>query len=78
MRIKGASLDEQIAGLLHDVSHTVFSHVGDFVFNFESKKDAYQDSCHEWFLKKYGIEEILSKHGFTVDQVLHKSGKFLA
>ena len=28
---KGASLTEQIAGLIHDVSHTVFSHVIDRV-----------------------------------------------
>ena len=26
LRKNGASLEEQIAGLLHDVSHTVFSH----------------------------------------------------
>ena len=28
-----SSLKEQIAGLLHDVSHTVFSHSLDFLFN---------------------------------------------
>lgn len=28
----GGSIEEQIAGLLHDVSHTAFSHVVDFVF----------------------------------------------
>ena len=29
-RMFGASLQEQVAALLHDASHTVFSHVGDF------------------------------------------------
>ncbi|NNM44158.1 MAG: HD domain-containing protein [Chlamydiae bacterium] len=78
LRLKGLSLEEQIAGLLHDVSHTVFSHVGEKIFRFESEKDSYQDSIHEWFLKKYGIEEILVRHGYSVNQVFHKSGRFLA
>jgi uncharacterized protein len=32
LRIKGASLEEQIAGLLHDISHTAFSHAINFVY----------------------------------------------
>jgi HD superfamily phosphohydrolase len=32
VRLLGGSLDEQAAGLLHDVSHTAFSHVADQVF----------------------------------------------
>src|SRR6266481_3951243 len=32
----GARLEEQIAGLLHDTSHTVFSHVGDTLFSHNS------------------------------------------
>ncbi|MGL5642811.1 MAG: HD domain-containing protein, partial [Paraclostridium sp.] len=31
IRMLGGSLKEQIAGLLHDISHTAFSHVIDFV-----------------------------------------------
>ncbi|MBI2743801.1 MAG: hypothetical protein HYX48_07795 [Chlamydiales bacterium] len=78
LRLKGASFEEQIAGLLHDASHTVFSHVGDFLFNFESQKDAYQDSVHEWFLKRYGVGEILERHGLTISQIHHKHGGFQA
>src|SRR4051812_29346399 len=33
VRRLGGSLQEQIAALLHDVSHTVFGHVIDYVFN---------------------------------------------
>jgi HD superfamily phosphohydrolase len=29
----GGTVEEQIASLLHDISHTAFSHVVDFVFN---------------------------------------------
>src|SRR5690242_7788429 len=32
-RMFGGSLEEQVAALLHDVSHTVFSHVGDLIFS---------------------------------------------
>lgn len=33
IRKLGGSLEEQIAGLLHDVSHTAFSHVVDFALD---------------------------------------------
>lgn len=78
LRIKGASPEEQIAGLLHDVSHTVFSHVGDLVFNIESEQDSFQDNIHRWFLETYGIDYILKKYGLTIAQISHKSGRFLA
>ncbi|NGX39364.1 MAG: hypothetical protein KR126chlam1_00690 [Chlamydiae bacterium] len=78
LRLKGASLKEQVAGLLHDVSHTVFSHVGDFVFQHDASRDSYQDKIHEWFLEKYGIGKILKKHGYTVAEVHPDSGAFHA
>lgn len=73
-----ASLNEQIAGLLHDVSHTVFSHLGDKIFNHNSMEHSYQDEIHEWFLRKYGIDKILSNYGIELRDVMHKSGKFKA
>lgn len=75
LRKSGASLLEQIAGLLHDASHTAFSHVGDYLFH---AKDAYQDEIHEWFLERSGIGEILQKHGYKIEDVLPKSGRFHA
>ena len=44
----GASLEEQVAGLLHDVSHTPFSHVMDWVIGDPSKED-YQDNIHKLY-----------------------------
>ena len=57
LRLKNASLEEQIAGLLHDVSHTVFSHVGDWIF----QENEYQDLIHSDFLERYGLGDILRK-----------------
>lgn len=78
LRLKGAPLNEQLAGLLHDVSHTVFSHVGDYTFNPNNPTESYQDDVHSWFLLKYGVGDILKKHGIAIQDVLHKNGKFLA
>ncbi len=64
LRRYGAPLEEQIAGLLHDVSHTVFSHVGDLVFDHKSDKQSYQDDIHEWFLDRTGTTDILREHGY--------------
>jgi HD superfamily phosphohydrolase len=71
-------LHEQIAGLLHDVSHTVFSHIGDLIFNHVSEKNSYQDDIHEWFIQKTELAEILARHGFLVKDILHKQKKFQA
>lgn len=63
----GAPLEEQIAALLHDVSHTVFSHVGDRFFKTNyciGGKSSYQDMIHEWYLEKSGVADILKMYGF--------------
>lgn len=70
-----ADISTQIAGLLHDASHTVFSHVGDFLFKNKDHKSSYQDKIHEWFLKEQGIDKILYKQGFLLEEILHKSGQ---
>ncbi len=77
LRMKGMSLEEQIAGLLHDVSHTVFSHVGDYVFEVLGN-DSYQDGIHEWYLNVSGLSTILESHGYEAKGILPKSGKFPA
>lgn len=78
LRLKNRPLKEQIAGLLHDASHTAFSHVGDYLFKMAFEKDSFQDSIHEEYLKKCGLGKILEKHGFTIQDVLPKKGNFPA
>lgn len=71
----GASEEEQIAGLLHDVSHTAFSHLIDWVVG-DSQKEDYQDKRHLSVLKEKEISGILEKYGFTAEQMsdYHKFG----
>jgi HD superfamily phosphohydrolase len=60
--------------LLHDISHTAFSHAGDYVFTRKTLKDSYQDDIHAWYLKTAGIDNVLQKHGISFESVLYKSG----
>ncbi len=73
-----ASLEEQIAGLLHDVSHTVFSHVGDLVFEHTSALHSYQDDIHQWHIEQTDIPAVLADYGFTTKSILHKNEAFRA
>lgn len=69
----GATLEEQIAGLLHDVSVLAFSHVADWVFGSGSKGiEDYHDSIHERFVKKTEIPKILKEFDFDIDRILNE------
>jgi HD superfamily phosphohydrolase len=63
LRTFGASLEEQVAGLLHDISHTAFSHVADFIHGTHLQKYSYQDEIFAWYLEETGLLAILQKHG---------------
>ena len=60
----GATLEEQVAGLLHDISHTPFSHVIDWVVGDPTKED-YQDKIFQEFLEKSDAFDILNQHGLN-------------
>lgn len=68
IRMLGGSELEQIAGLLHDVSHTAFSHVGDYVF--ENVEENYHEQAFAAVLKDSDIPEVLRKYGYQIEQVL--------
>lgn len=74
LRKIGADLEEQIAGLIHDVSHLAFSHVADWVFaeGHQGKED-YHDSIRDLFIKNSGIPGILKKHGFNLERILDEN-----
>lgn len=74
LRRLGATLEEQVAGLLHDVSVLAFSHVSDWVFGLGGTGvESYHDEIHEEFVKKTEIPEILEKHGFDLERILDEN-----
>ena len=68
LRRMKANLNEQIAGLLHDVSHTAFSHVVDWVIGDSTKED-YQDNIHLGIIENSEIPEILNKYGIDYKNI---------
>ncbi len=59
----GASLKEQIAGLLHDISHTAFSHCIDYALLEGSQTHhTFQDDAFETFVTHSVIPQILHKY----------------
>jgi len=69
----GASIEEQIMGLIHDVSHSCFSHCIDYVLkNGSEKSQSLQDDVFDNFVKKSEIKDIIEKHGFDIDYILNK------
>ncbi len=66
----GASLEEQIAGLLHDASHTAFSHVVDYVVGKYEKED-FQDSMHKNMILQSEMAAILREFGYDPERIAH-------
>jgi HD superfamily phosphohydrolase len=71
LRKHGASIEEQIAGLLHDVPHTAFSHTVDFVYKTEEHD--YHDDFLEKMVYSSEIPEIVEKHGLDIEKILDES-----
>lgn len=65
-----ASLEEQIAGLMHDIPHTAFSHVVDFVFL--DKKHEFHEKFHKQIINNSEIPFILKKHGLNIKRLTNE------
>jgi len=73
----GGDYYEQIAALLHDISHTVFSHSGGWIYYTDRYyADGHQDEIHQWFIEQSNIARLLNAHGIHPDHVHHKKGHF--
>ena len=74
----GASWEEQIHGLLHDISHTAFSHVADFTFGSDHMKHDYQDNRIAKAYELQGVNKILKKHRVNKNYILNEKNFPLA
>ncbi len=67
-----APLEEQIAGLIHDVSHSAFSHCIDYILDDGSEKEhSHQDNLFDSFIRKSEIPKIIKKYGFNLEYILN-------
>lgn len=71
LKIYGAPIEEQIAGLIHDVSHAAFSHCIDYVLEGASQKNNdHQDNIFDEFVRQSEIPAILKKYNFDLEYIL--------
>jgi len=72
LRRYDAPIEEQIAGLIHDVSHSAFSHCIDYVLEIGSEKEHnHQDNLFDNYVRQTEIPEIIKKFGFDIEYILN-------
>jgi len=71
-----ASLEEQIAGLLHDISHTAFSHVIDFTYNRSEQQDV-ADRFYKNIIMNSEIPDVLKEHGIDISTIINKKFRIM-
>jgi len=73
LRRLGATLEEQVAGLIHDVSHLAFSHVADWVFSEGNKgNEDLQNTLMGEFVRDGKIATVLTRYGLSIDRLLNE------
>jgi len=71
VRRLGGALEEQIAALLHDVSHTAFSHVIDYVVDGHDSQ-SYHEEWKESHLAASDVPHTLARYGYDWRDFLHE------
>lgn len=66
-----ASRREQVAGLLHDVSHTAFSHAIDFLYT--SEEQAHHEELKPLFLERPDLRQAIEALGYSPSQFFDDS-----
>lgn len=67
----GMAIEEQIAGLIHDVSHSAFSHCVDYVLDAGSEKEHnHQDNVFDDFVRKSEIPGVFKRHNLDLEYIL--------
>lgn len=65
----GAPLDEQVGGLLHDLSHGTFSHSIDFLQNTTEHSESHEELL-PLLSEASEVSEVLASYGLTIDEVI--------
>lgn len=71
IKMLNGNVEEQIAGLIHDISHTAFSHVVDRALDY--KNEDYHEYLFENIVKNSNIPNILKTNGFNIERILDES-----
>lgn len=72
VRALGAPLEEQLAALLHDVSHTAFSHVIDYVFH-DHDNQGYHDEVKMDYVAGTDLPDLLARYGYAWEPLLQEA-----
>ncbi len=68
----GASREAQLSGLVHDISHTAFSHVVDYIYG-DSVEQTVHEKYHHNVLRKSQIPKFIIGIGFDQNYVFNES-----
>ncbi|BBM44989.1 HD domain-containing protein [Leptotrichia trevisanii] len=71
----GGNIEEQIRALLHDISHTAFSHVIDYILKNENED--YHEKIQKNFLNDEELVSILRKYNLNIKRIMLKNYSFL-
>ncbi|MGG7097952.1 HD domain-containing protein [Clostridium sardiniense] len=74
IKIMGGSIEEQIAGLLHDISHTAFSHDIDVALKYSNED--YHEKIFLEVIEKSDIPTVLQKYRFDYKDILLNEEKW--
>lgn len=64
----GRNIEEHIKSLLHDISHSAFSHVIDYIL--KNNNEDYHEIIQKDFLKNKELTNIFKKHNLNLDTIM--------
>jgi len=76
LRMLTASIEEQMAGLMHDMSHTAFSHVVDYLYRQEDTQEHHESLFQQIFMGSQ-IPKIAQTNGIKPEIFLEKENFLL-